>query len=268
MIPLFRNLFPSHKADLGEALDEALHRFVEKPGPIVELRSRVFPYVDEIAIDLNGGIIDLSPPPLAKPEGETGRAFEAHLVNVSGRRVSVGGVPLDLRMRMRESIFDWGYDANGEAGLILRTVREGQLVISAAQLMLEQAFIRIIGAKARLYGIDLEQVRLFMRARGRRSIAADIQLQAKKFFARAKIDIYAQLDITSEFAAKISQLKCKGDGKLGSFVCKTIQPKFDRVLEKSFSLKSIPLGEVQFRDVHVAVADTVEITVDFGSEQA
>ena len=265
MLPLFRNLFPSHKADLGEALDEALHRFVEKPGPIVQLRSRVFPYVDEIAIDLDGAIIDLSPPPLAKPEGETGRAFEAHLVNVTGRKLSVGGVPVDLRLEMRDSIFDWGYDANAEALLILRTVREGQLVISAGQLLLEQAFIRIVGAKARLYGIDLEQVRLFMRARGRRSIAADIQLQARKFFARAKIDIYAQLDVSNDFVVKISQLKCKGDGKLGSFVCRTLQPMFDRVLEKSFSLKSIPLGEIQLRDVHVAVADTVEITVDFGS---
>lgn len=265
MLPLFRNLFPSHKADLGEALDEALHRFVEKPGPIVELRSRVFPYVDEIAIDLDGAIIDLSPPPLARPEGETGRAFEAHLVKVSGRKLSVGGVPVDLRLEMRDSIFDWGYDANAEALLILRTVREGQLVVSAGQLLLEQAFIRIVGAKARLYGIDLEQVRLFMRARGRRSIAADIQLQAKKFFARAKIDIYAQLDVTADFVVKISQLKCKGDGKLGSFVCRTLQPMFDRVLQKSFSLKSIPLGEIQLRDVHVAVADTVEITVDFGS---
>ncbi|HJX98459.1 MAG TPA: hypothetical protein VJ281_06245 [Chthoniobacterales bacterium] len=265
MIPLFRKLFPSHKADLVEALDEALHRFVEKPGPIVDLRSRVFPYVDEIGINLDGGMIDLSPPPLAPAEGETGRAFEAHVVNVSGRRVSIGGVPVDLRMQLRDSIFDWGYDANADAVLIPRSAREGQLVFSAAVLLLEQAFIRIVGAKARLYGIDLEKVRLFMRARGRRSIAADIQIQAKKFFARAKIDIYAQLDITNDFVVKISQLKCKGDGKLGSFVCTTLQPAFERVLEKSFPLKSLPLGEIQFRDIYVAVADTVDLTVDFGS---
>ena len=88
----------------------------------------------------------------------------------------------------------------------------------------------------------------------------------KKFFARAKADIYAQLDVDKDFVVKIAQLKCKGDGKLGSFICATLKPVFDRVLEKSFSLKSIPLGELQLRDVHVAVADTVDITVDFGSE--
>ena len=266
MIPLFRKLFPSHKADLTEALDEALHRFVEKPGTIVDLRARVFPYVDLIAINLDGGIVDPSPPPMAPAEGETGRAFECAKIEVSGKRISVGGVPLDLRMEMRDVVCDWGYDTNAEAVLILRSAREGQLVISAAQLLLEESIKRIVGAKARLYGIDLEQLRLAMRARGRRSLAADISVQAKKFFARAKIDIYAQLDITNEFVVKISQLKCKGDGKLGSFVCTTLQPAFQRVLEKSFSLRSIPLlSEIQLRDIHVAVADTVDLTVDFGS---
>lgn len=269
MIPLFRKLFPSHKADLTEALDEALHRFVEKPGTIVDLRSRVFPYVDLIAINLDGAIVDSSPPAMAQAEGETGRAFECAKVSVTGRRIAVGGVPLDLRMEMRDGIFDWGYDSNAEAVLILRAAREGQLVVSVAQLLLEESIIRLVGAKARLYGIDLEQVRLSMRARGRRSLAADIHVVAKKFFARAKIDIYAQFDISNEFVARISQLKCKGDGKLGAFACTTLQPMFDRVLEKSFSLRSIPLlGEIQLRDVHVAVADTVEITVDFGSSQA
>jgi hypothetical protein len=37
-------------------------------------------------------------------------------------------------------------------------------------------------------------------------------------------------------------------------------------MEKSFPLKSLPLiGELQLRDIHVAVADTVDLTVDFGS---
>src|SRR5438270_2430081 len=108
MISLGRKDFPSRKGELTEALDEALHRFVEKPGPIVDLRSRVFPYVDEIAINLDGAIIDLSPPGFAQAEGETGRAFEAARVNVNGRRVAVGGVPVELRLKMRDAIFDWG----------------------------------------------------------------------------------------------------------------------------------------------------------------
>jgi hypothetical protein len=265
MISLGRKDFPSPRADLVQALDDALHRFVQKSGPIVDLRSRVFPLVDEVRINLDGAKFDSPIPPLAQVESETKLAFETAAVNVSGRNISVHGVPLHLRMEMRDVVFHKGTDANGDAVLLMQKAREGQLVVSAAQLNLEQAIARIGGERARLWGVDLEQVRLAMRARSRRSLAADIQIQAKKFFTRAKIDIYAQLDISNEFVAKISQLKCKGAGKLGSFACAALQPLFAKTMEKSFPLKSILLGQIQLRDIHVAVADTVEITIDFGS---
>ena len=265
MLPFFRKDFPSAKDDLIQALEQALRRFVPKSGQIVDLRARVFPYVDEIAINLDGVKFDAAPPPFASAEGETKQAFETALVTIRGRQISVRGVPLDLRMELRDVIFHKGADANGDVVLVVHEARDGVLVLSASQLGLEEAIARIGGARARLYGIDLEQVRLAMRARGHRSLAADIQIQAKKFFARAKINIYAQLDIDGDFVAKISQLKCKGDGKLGSFACGTLQPFFTRITEKFLPLKSIALGQIQLRDIHVVVADTVELTIDFGS---
>jgi hypothetical protein len=265
MIPLGRKDFPSPRDDLAQALDAALHRFVQKPGRIVDLRSRVFPLVDEIRINLDGAKLDSPPSPLAKVDGETARAFETAVVTMSGRNISVRGVPLDLRMEMRDVVFDKGADANGDAVLLINQAREGQLVISAAQLYLEEAIARIGGEKARLWGVELERIRLALRARSRRSLAVDIKIQAKKFFARANIDIYAQLDITNEFVVKISEINCKGDGKLGSFACAALQPFFDKLKSKTFPLRSLPLGGLQIIDVHVAVADTVELTVDFGS---
>jgi len=265
VISLGRKDFPSPRDDLAQALDAALHRFVQKTGPIVDLRSRVFPLVDEIRINLDRAKFDSPPPPPAKVEGETALAFETAVVTVTGRNISVRGVPLDLRMEMRDVVFHKGADANGDAVMLIHRAREGQLVLSAGQLDLEEAIVRIAGAKARLYGVDLEQVRLAMRARSRRSLAADIKIQAKKFFARANIDIYAQLDISNEFVAKVSEVRCKGDGKLGSFACAALAPVFEKLKSNAFPLKSLPLGGLQIQDVHVAVADTVELTVDFGS---
>jgi hypothetical protein len=265
MIPLGRKDVPSPREDLAQALDAALHRFAQKSGRIVDLRSRVFPLVDELRINLDGAKFD-SPAPLAKVEGETTPAFETAAVNVTGRNISVRGVPLDLRMEMRDVAFHKGTDANGDAVLVIHRAREGQLALSAAQLDLEQAIGRLGGEKARLWGVDLEQVRLAMRARSRRSLAADIKIQAKKFFARANIDIYAQLDISNEFVVKISELKCKGDGKLGSFACAALAPLSEKLKSNTFPLRSLPLGGLRITDVHVAVADTVELTIDFGSE--
>jgi hypothetical protein len=265
MISLGRKDFPSPRDDLAQALDAALHRFAQKSGRIVDLRSRVFPLVDEIRINLDGAKVNSPTPPLAKVEGETALAFETAAVTVSGRNVSVGGVRIDLRMEMRDVVFHKGADANGDAVLVIHRARDGQLVVSAAQLDLEEAIGRLGGEKARLWGVDLEQVRLAMRARSRRSLAADIKIQAKKFFARANIDIYAQLDISNEFVAKVSELRCKGEGKLGSFACAALIPLFEKTKSESFALKSLPLGGLRIVDVHVAVADTVELTIDFGS---
>src|SRR5947209_2474995 len=264
MISLGRKDVPSPREDLAQALDATLHRFVQKSGRIVDLRSRVFPLVDEIRVNLDGAKFD-SRAPMAKVEGQTAPAFETAAVTVSGRNISIRGVPLNLRMEMRDVIFHKGADANGDAVLVVHRAREGQLVISAAQLNLEEAIGRLGGEKARLWGVDLERVRLAMRARSRHSLAAEIRIQAKNFFARANIDIYAQLDISNEFEAKVSELKCKGDGKLGLFACGALAPLFEKLKSNAFPLKSLPLGGLQIVDVHVAVADTVELTIDFGS---
>ena len=265
MIPLGRKDVPSPRDDLAQALDDALHRFVQKSGRIVDLRSRVFPLVDEIRINLDRSKFDSPTPPPAKAEGGTALAFEAAVVTVSGRNISVCGVPLDLRMEMRDVVFHKGADANGDAVLVIHRAREGQLAVSAGQLELEEAIARLGGEKARLWGVDLEQVRLAMRARSRRSLAADIKVQAKKFFARANINIYAQLDISNEFVVKVSEFKCKGDGKLGLFACAALAPLSEKLKSNTFPIKSLPLGGLQIVDVHVAVADTAELTIDFGS---
>src|SRR5437588_12275169 len=108
MIPLGRKDVPSPRQDLAQALDTALHRFVQKSGRIVDLRSRVFPLVDEVRINLDGAKFDSPPPPTAKVEGETTLAFETARVTVSGRNISVRGVPIDLRKDMRDVVFHKG----------------------------------------------------------------------------------------------------------------------------------------------------------------
>src|SRR5207244_7708846 len=157
------------------------------------------------------------------------------------KNLSVRAIPHNLKMEMADVDVHKRTDANRDAVLVSQKARDGQLVISAAQLNLEEAIGRLGGEKARLWGVDLERVRLAMRARSRHSLAAEIRIQAKKFFARANIDIYAQLDISNEFEAKVSELKCKGDGKLGSFACGALGPLFETLKSNAFPIKSLPL---------------------------
>jgi hypothetical protein len=264
MIPLGRKQFPSSKADLAQALDEALHRYASKDGQIVDVHARVFPYLDEIAINLDGAQLNLPPPQPPKLAGKRTPAFEAAVTTVSARQISVRGLPFNLRLSARDLVFHKAQDEKGDAAIVVHAVRDGTLSISAAQLDLEKAIEQIAREEGR--GLTIEQVRLAMRARGQRSLAIEVQVQAKKLFLRAKIDISGQLDIDDEFTIKISSLKCKSDGGIGAIACSTLEPMFRKLEEKSFSLKSLPLGEVHVRDIRLAVADTIELTADFGSK--
>jgi hypothetical protein len=263
MIPLSRKQFPSSKADLAQALDEALHRYASKDGQIVDVHARVFPYLDEIAINLDGAQLKLPLPQPPKLAGETTPALEAAAVTVSARQISVRGLPFNLQFSARDVVFHKAQDENENAVIVVQAVRDGTLSISAAQLDLEKAIEQIAREEGR--GLTIEQVRLSMRARGQRSLALDLQVQAKKLFLRARIDISGQIDIDDNFTIKISNLKCKSDGGVGAIACSTLEPMFRKLEEKSLSLKSLPLGEVRVRDIRLAVADTIELTADFGS---
>lgn len=265
MFQLGSKIFPQSARDFERALDERLRQFVRKDGPIVTASSRVFPYFDLIAINLDGAQFDARLPVPPAPAGETKEACEAAVVTVSARDIRIQDVPVNVRLEARDVVFHKGEDENGEVLLIVRKAREGHIVITASQLDLENAIGKLASEQAGRKGVSIEKVRLALRARGSRSLAADLQLQARKFLLRAKIDIYGQLDITDDFVAKLSHLKCKGEGALGSLACGALEPHLERLDGGTFPLMSLPLGEIQLRDIRIAVADTVDMTADFGS---
>ncbi len=264
MIPLQQKKFPDSKSDLAGALDSALRRFVKKEGEIVTVSARVFPYLDEIAINLDNAKLDSSPPP-PKFAGETKPACEAALLNISARKMEIEGAPLNLQLEARDVVFHEGRDANGEVVMLVNNLRTGQVHVSAAQLGLEKAVGELAKREAAKQGITIEQTRMTFRARGPRSISADVSITARKLLFRAKIDISGQMQIDDGFRAKVTNLKCRSDGKLGSIACGLLEPQLHKLEGRSFSLMSLPLGDIRLRDVRIAVSDTVEITADFGS---
>lgn len=262
MIPLARKKFPDSKSDLAEALDSALRRFVKKDGEIVTVNARVFPYLDEIAINLDNAKLD-SPPPPAKSSGETKPACEAAQLSVSARRMQIEGAPLNLQLQARDIVFHEGRDADGDVVMLVHNLRSGHVHVSAAQLDLEKAIGEVAQREARKQGITIEQTRVTFRARGPRSLSADVSFAARKFLFRAKIDISGQMQIDEGFRAKLLNLKCRGDGTLGSLACAVLEPHLRKLEGRSFSLMSLPLGDIRLSDVRIAVADSVEITADF-----
>lgn len=265
VIPLHRKQFPNSKADLAEALNASLSEYVHKAEPMVAVYARVFPYLDEIAINFDGAQIEPRLPVFPKPVGETRSAVEAAVVTLSGRHIRLQSAPINLHLEARDVVFHQGRDENGDAILLVHEVRRGHLTVSTAHADLETAIRTIAEQEAKKRGIEIEQTRVSLRARGARSLALEVRLQARKFMFRAKIEISGQIDIDEHFNAKISNLKCRGEGTIGSVACGAIDPVLKQVDGKSFSLLSLPLGEIKLRDIRITVADTIEVTADFGS---
>jgi hypothetical protein len=268
MFPLQSKNVPSSKEELARALEESLRRFVRKDAPLVAVSSRVFPYFDEIAINLDGAQFDSDLPAPPRVIGETKQICEAAIVTASARDVVIQGVPLDLRMEVRDVVFHTGQDENGQAFLIVQKAREGHVVVSVDQSDLEKVITETARVQAAKHAVSVENVRLALRARGARSLAVNVRFQARKFILRTNVDISGQLDVTDDFVAKASHLQCKGDGAIGSLACGVLEPHLRRLDGENFPLMSLPLGEIKLRDIRIAVADTVEVTADFGTDQA
>jgi hypothetical protein len=265
MISLHRAQFPASKGELSQALEKALRHFAEKPSPIVEVRSSSFPHLDEIMINLDGAKLDSSFPPLPRIAGEPKPACEATIVTLSARNISVHGMPMDMRMEAHDVTFQSSKDESGNAVLIFHNARDGILVISTTQMELETAIERLAREQAKKRGMNVDRVRLAMRARSARSLAADAKIQIRKFLLKAGIIIQVQLDVDDDFTAKISELKCRSDSAIGSLARGALEPHLRQLEGRTFSLKSLPFSGIQLHNLRVAVADTVELTADFGS---
>jgi hypothetical protein len=267
VIPLRRTEVPSSKDELAQAIDQEVRRYVHKTGPIVDVRSRVFPYIDVIGINLDGGRLDSVTADRPTLRGEGKPAFEVAIVNINARNLGVRGTRISLRFEARDLFLHQAPDAKGEIVLFPHKIRDGTICISAAQLDLEATITKIIAHEAQAYGITIEQVRLTLRQRGPLSVGAEVRIEARKFFVRAKIDIYGQIDVDEHFVAKISQLRCEGVGAIASRACGALDPYLQRYNGQSFPLNALPLGETRVRDLRIAVTDDIEINVGFGSDR-
>src|SRR4029077_14311203 len=113
MISLHRTQFPSSKPEFTQAMNESLRPYFSTTEPILTISSRVFPYLDEIAITFDGAQFDGKLPPLPKLAGETKSACEAAIVTLSGRHVTVLGAPGNIQLQARDVVFHSGQAENG-----------------------------------------------------------------------------------------------------------------------------------------------------------
>lgn len=265
MFPLNSATLPRSAEELASALEESFRRVAVVPGKVVSVEGHAYPQLDEIRVTLDGAELnrDAPRPPRAIDEGRP--ALRVSRLILSGQRMSIEGASVNLSLDAKDVDLHASTDRDGNVVLLLHRAMNGNIDILCAQRDLETLVGRAASHEARKHGVTLEDVKLDIRSVGPRSLEGEVRVRARKMLFNALVKIDARLDVDDNLVAKVSGLKCTGEGGLGAMACGILGPHLERANHREFSLMALPLGEVKLRDVQIAAGENVQITARFGS---
>jgi len=265
MFPLKATTLPSSAEALERLLNESLRRVFAVEVDPVSVRDASYPNLAEIDIALDRARLRPDPPQPQMISEKTSPALHADSLAVHASALSIGPATVDLSLSARSLHLNQGKDSNGEIVLSIHDAAEGKIDISAPLADLEEAIAQVAKGEAGKHGVTIENVQLTARAMSPQSLEMEVGLRARKLFLSASIRITGRLDLDRDLNAKISCLKCQGDGAIAAIACGVLDPHLQKLDGREFPLMSLPLGEVRLRDVRIGVSDKLSVTAEFGS---
>lgn len=265
MFSLKSTTIPSSAEALERLLNESLRRVFDVEADPVTIRDASYPNLAEINISLDGARLRPDPPRPQSISGKTSPALQVGQLAVRAAALSIGPATVELSLSARAMHLGQGKDSNDEIVLSAVSVAEGKIDISAPLADLEDVIAQIAKDQAGKHGVTIDKVQLTLREKSSRSLEAEVRFRAQKLFMSASIRITGRLDLDDKLNAKISGLKCKGDGAIAAIACGVLDPHLQKLDGREFSLMSLPLGEIRLRDVRLGVSDKLSVTAEFGS---
>ncbi|PZR71946.1 MAG: hypothetical protein DLM73_14555 [Chthoniobacterales bacterium] len=265
MFPLNANDFPSSAAALQRLLNESLRLIFDVATDPVTVRDASFPKLAEMDISLDDARLRPDPPRPPSISGETSPALEVGRLVLHATALSVGPAEIEFLLSARDVRLGQGKDSAGNIVLLVQKAEEGKIAIAVVSRDLEALIAKIARAEAGKHGVTISDLKLTLRSKSPRSLAAEVGLRAQKLFLSASLRITGQLDLDEQLNARISDLRCEGDGGMATLACGVLTPHLQKLDGREFPLMSLPLGEIQLRDVQLAVGDKLSVTAEFGA---
>ena len=265
MFQLPNKTFPSDVEGLRLGLEQGLRRVLTAPGPMVTVEDKSYPRLAALRISLDGATTGDKPPPRPTPPVElTERDLGVANFEISGRPLFIGPAQVELACVARNIRLAQAWDGDGNALLILQDATAGRIELAIAKADLEALALSAAKAAASRQGVQVEDVRIELRARSERILDVVAQIQAKKLFLSATLRISGRAEIDEKLTARLSGLECTGDGTLGTLACGVISPHLQRLSGREFSLMALPIGEARLNRVQLATVDGLRVTAEFG----
>jgi hypothetical protein len=265
MFPLKTNTLPASAAELARQLNESLRDLFHLSNDPVNIREVSYPHLASLVVNLDGARLEGPPPPVPSIGAERSPALTVDSFTVKGSQVSLGPAGVDFALTAEKLALQRASGADGNVVLLLQSAADGRIEVSALPSEIEALIGEVARTEAGKQGVAIDNVQLALRSNSHRSLAAQVRLRAKKLFLSTTLQITAQVDLDEELNATVSGLDCTGDGAMASMACGVLKPHLEKMNGRTFSLMSLPLGEVRLRNVQIAAGDKLTITAEFGN---
>jgi len=269
MFPLAGKKFPTSADELAAALNDALGEVFSLPkktsGVSVDGGGK-FPAIKSVDIDLDGATVSADKPP-PKPIG-TGKREPGPRVDkleLSGQPIRYEQAKLNLKLSAQGLKFDFDRDKKGNALLVLTDAKGGKVDAKISKQDIQTVLTEVATVAAKQQGITVQDVELKLESAGPRSIAADVRVKAKKMMMSGVIHVTGKLDIDDELNAKLSDLKCTGEGIVGGAAAGFLQSKIKPYNGTTIPLMAFSLGDVALRDLKIDLKKDLHVTAAFGT---
>lgn len=269
MFPLAGKAFPESADELTDAVEKALAQVVTLPkgNGTVTAEGGNYPSIRKLKINLdNASVSAKEPPPKPKPTGKREPGIEVDQLEVSGKPIRYEQNKLDLELKASGVKFDFGRDKKGQPLLVLADAKSGRVQAKITRQDIEALARAAAELAAKQQGIKVESLDLTLTSEGKRSIAGDVRVKAKKLMVSGVVHVKGRLDIDDELNATVSGLECDGEGMIGSMACGVLKGRLKAYEGKKFALMTFSLGDIRLRGLNIDVKKAVQVTAEFGSE--
>jgi hypothetical protein len=266
VFPLAGKDFPEDADELAEAINDALAQVLTlSKGSAASAEGGKFPSIKKLRINLtNAAVSAAEPPPKPRPTGKRERGITVDHLEVVGKPIKYEQNKLDLELIATGVSFDFARDKKGQPLLVLADAKDGHVQARMSKADIESLARAAAELAARGQGIKIDGLDLTLTGDGKRSLAADVRVKAKKMMVSGVVRITGRVDIDDELNATVTKLDAEGEGVIGSMASGLVKSKLKPYEGKSFPLMTFSLGDVTLRDLKIDVKNNVQVTAEFG----
>jgi len=271
LFPLAGKTFPRSGDALAASIRDALAEVLSLPknGEPVTVDAPEFPAVKRIKVDLSGASITADePPPKPKPTGKREKGIHVDQLEVVAQPIRYEGSKLDLELEANSVDFDFAKDKAGQPLLVLAGAEEGHVEASIKKADIQSLAMSAASAAAKQQGVTVQDVEVDLRSEGKRSVAAELRVKAKKMLVSGVVRITGRLDVDDDLNATLSDLDCTGEGMIATMAAAALRSKLKQYNGRQIPLVAFSLGDVTLRDLKIDVKNGLRVTAKFGGKNA